>query len=208
MKVIEPSFYIADDINEAEVLKRIEAAGRLCYKSEDKITSDSCRSFVKSIIKRGHESVIEHEKITVVFICDRGISHEIVRHRIASYSMESTRYCNYANEKFGNELTFIRPYFWDTDSELYRLWEEQMRSAESAYLKMIEMGATPQEARCILPTSLKTEIATTMNMRSWRHFLTLRTNTASHPQMREIAIPLLAKFKEILPAIFDDIEVV
>jgi thymidylate synthase (FAD) len=121
--------------------------------------------------------------------------------------MESTRYCNYTGDKFGNELTFIKPYFWDTETELYKLWEEQMRSAEQTYFKMIEMGATPQEARAVLPTSLKTELATTMNMRAWRHFFNLRTHSASHPQMREIAIPLLAKFKEVLPAIFDDIEV-
>jgi len=206
MKIIEPSFFIADDAEPVLLMKRIEAAGRICYKSEHKITDDSHEKFIRNIIKSGHESVIEHEKLTVVVTCDRGVSHEIVRHRIASYSMESTRYCNYADDRFNNELTFIKPFFWRENSELYGIWEEQMRSAESAYLKMLELGASPQEARSILPVSLKTEIAVTMNMRSWRNFLKLRTDKASHPQMREIALPILKKFKEILPPIFEDIE--
>lgn len=205
MKIISPSFEIIGTINGAEILKNIERAGRTCYKSEDLITDDSAAKFVRRILKRGHESVIEHDKITVKIICDRGVSHEIVRHRIASYSQESTRYCNYAKDKFGNELTFIRPFFWEEDGEKYALWCETMQSIETAYIQMLALGATPEEARSILPNSLKTEIIVTMNLRSWRHFFKLRTDTASHPQMREVACPLLEEFKRCVPVVFEDI---
>jgi len=205
MKIIPPSFDIIGDVNGAEVLKNIERAGRTCYKSEDLITPDSAAAFVKRILKRGHESVIEHDKATVRIVCDRGVSHEIVRHRIASFSQESTRYCNYAKDKFGNELTFIRPFFWQEDSDKYRLWQKTMQTIEDAYMEMLEMGATPEEARSILPNSLKTEILVTMNMRSWRHFFKLRTTEGAHPQMREVARPLLGAFKNKIPVLFDDI---
>ena len=206
MRIIEPSFVIMP-VNGEEILKNIELAGRTCYKSEDKITEDSARKFVAGIIKSGHESVIEHEKITVRIICDRGVTHEIVRHRIASYSQESTRYCNYSNVKFGNELTFIRPFYWKNDGLKMDIWEDAMRLIEEKYMDLITLGATPQEARAILPNSLKTEIVVTMNLREWRHFFKVRCSPAAHPQMREIAIPILKKFKEIIPVVFDDIKV-
>lgn len=207
MRIIEPSFEILDTINGSEVLEKIEKCGRICYKSEDNSTEESARKFINMIIKSGHESVLEHEKISVRIICDRGISHEIVRHRIASYSQESTRYCNYSKNKFGNELTFIKPMFWKTDSPEYCIWKDSMLVTENNYMKMIEMGVSPQEARSILPNSLKTEIIATMNLREWRHFFKLRTDTKAHPQMREIAIPLCNKMKELIPVVFDDIEI-
>ena len=147
------------------------------------------------------------KKISVRIVCDRGITHEIVRHRIASYSQESTRYCNYNSEKFGNELTFIKPYFWEEDSEEYKEWLDVMQVVETTYLNMIANGVQPQQARSILPNSLKTEIVVTMDLREWRHFFKLRTAAAAHPQMREITIPMLSEFKNVLPVIFDDIEV-
>lgn len=209
MRIIKPLFIIEDDINGDKILEKIEKAGRTCYKSEEKITADSAKNFVKNLIMTGHESVIEHEKITVRVICDRGVTHEIVRHRIASYSQESTRYCNYSKEKFGNELTVIEPCFWnsgsESDKEKRAIWEESMKSAEKAYFNLIEIGASPQEARSVLPNSLKTEIVMTMNLREWRHFFKLRTSNAAHPQMREIACPLLDEFKKQIPVIFDDI---
>ena len=205
MKIIEPSFEIVP-VNGEEILKNIERAGRTCYKSEDKITTDSARKFVAAIIKSGHESVIEHEKVTARIICDRGVTHEIVRHRIASYSQESTRYCNYGNDKFGNELTFIKPCFWKEDDPKYMTWKYAMKNAEQAYMDLIRLGATPQEARSVLPNSLKTEIVVTMNLREWRHFFKLRTSPAAHPQIREVAIPMLERFKEIIPIVFDDIQ--
>ena len=190
------------------MLKRIEQAGRVCYKSEDRITEDSARKFVKNILKSGHESVIEHEKISVRIICDRGVSHEIVRHRIASYSQESTRYCNYNQDRFGKELTFIQPLFWDENTEEYKIWLRTMQMIEDNYNELIEKGVQPQEARSILPNSLKTEIIVTMNLREWRHFFKLRTSLNAHPQMREIACAILDEFQKIVPVIFDDIDVV
>lgn len=205
MKVIKPSFEILDIIDGKELLKKIEKIGRVCYKSEDKITDESATLFVSSILKNGHDSVIEHEKISVRIICDRGVTHELVRHRIASYSQESTRYCNYSRDKFGNELTLIKPIFWDEDSEEYKLWFENMKNIEDTYNKMIFMGAKPQEARSILPNSLKTEIVVTMNLREWRHFFKLRTSKKAHPQMREIACAILKEFRRNIPIIFDGI---
>lgn len=206
MRVIEPSIEVLDELNGEEILKKIEKIGRVCYKSEDKITEESAKKFLSNtIMVRGHESVIEHEKISVRVICDRGVTHEIVRHRIASYSQESTRYCNYSKDKFANQITVIKPCFWDEDSDQYKLWLNTMKVIEATYNLMIENGAKPQEARSVLPNSLKTEIVITMNMREWRHFLKLRTAKAAHPQMRQIAIMILNVFKEGIPVIFDDI---
>jgi thymidylate synthase (FAD) len=206
MRIIEPSFEFMNTVNGKQILESIEKAGRVCYKSEDKIAPDSAEEFIRRILQSGHESVIEHEKITVKIICDRGLSHEIVRHRIASYSQESTRYCNYNKNKFGNELTLIRPFFWNKDPEKYAIWQETMQTIENNYNKLISMGAQPGEARSILPNSLKTEIVVTMNLRAWRHFFKLRTAVKAHQQMREITIPMLQRFKEIIPVVFDDIE--
>ena len=206
MRIVEPWFEILDEINGEDILKRIEKIGRVCYKSEDKITDDSARKFVANILKSGHESVIEHEKVSVRIVCDRGVTHEIVRHRIASYSQESTRYCNYCNEKFGKELTLIKPLFWKEDSMEYNMWLDTMQTIENTYNKLIEVGSEPQQARSILPNSLKTEIVVTMNLREWRHFFRLRTSKRAHPQMREVACAILADFRGKIPVIFDDIE--
>lgn len=205
MKEIRPSFEIMDDIDGAKILQKLERCGRVCYKSEDKITEGSAEKFIGMILKSGHESVLEHEKLTVKFICDRGVTHEIVRHRIASYSQESTRYCNYFKDKFGNELTFIRPCFWADDSEEYAVWKQAMEEIEKSYVKLISLGAKPEEARSILPNSLKTEIVCTMNLREWRHFFRLRTAERAHPQIREISVALLDELKKRIPVIFDDI---
>ena len=201
MKVINPRVEILDNVNGKEILKKIERIGRVCYKSEDKITEESAIAFVSDLVhNKGHASVIEHEKVSVKIICDRGVSHEI-----ASYSQESTRYCNYSKDKFGKELTVIKPCFWNEGSEEYDLWYSTMKNIEYMYNKLIEGGATPQEARSILPNSLKTEIVVTMNLREWRHFFKLRTSSAAHPQMREVACVLLDEFKKTIPVIFDDI---
>lgn len=205
MKEIRPSFEIMDNIDGAKILQKLERCGRVCYKSEDKITEGSAEKFIGMILKSGHESVLEHEKLTVKFICDRGVTHEIVRHRIASYSQESTRYCNYSKDKFGNELTFIRPCFWADDSEEYAVWKQAMEDIEKTYVKLISLGAKPEEARSILPNSLKTEIVCTMNLREWRHFFRLRTAERAHPQIREISVALLDELKKRIPVIFDDI---
>lgn len=207
MKIIKAGFHIPSSVNGAEILKSIEQAGRVCYKSEDKITDGSAEKFVAGIIKRGHEAVLEHQAITVKFIVDRGVSHEIVRHRLAAYCQESTRYCNYSKDGFGNEITVIEPCFWDKESEEYQLWFKCMKYAEEMYLQLLHSGASPQEARSVLPNSLKTEVVMTANLREWRHFFKLRTASAAHPQMREVAIALLAEFQRLVPVVFDDIEV-
>lgn len=205
MRIIEPSVEIMTPIDGEEILKTIERAGRVCYKSEDKITEDSAEKFVAGIIKRGHEAVLEHYNITVKFICDRGVSHEIVRHRIASYCQESTRYCNYSGDKFGEEITVIKPCFLYPNTDSFNLWEEGCLFAEQTYFNLLDSGCTAQEARSALPNSLKTEVVMTANLREWRHFLKLRTSPAAHPQMAEVAKMLLRKFKAAVPVIFDDI---
>ncbi|MFQ6882767.1 FAD-dependent thymidylate synthase [Clostridium sp.] len=205
MKVVEPNIVFEDNLDGEKILKKLEKIGRVCYKSENKITDQSAENFIRAIIERGHESVIEHISVSIRVICDRGVTHEIVRHRIASYSQESTRYCNYSDNKFGEELTFIKPCFWNEDDEKFSIWLETMKYIEDNYLKLIKNGSKAQEARSILPNSLKSEIVITMNLREWRHFLTLRTSKAAHPQMREIANIILTEFKSKIPVIFDDI---
>lgn len=210
MKIIEPSYEILTEISEGGIkeLQHIEKIVRVCYKSEDKITEDgeSAKKFVKMLIDIGHEAMIEHSTLSVKFTVDRGVSHELVRHRIASFAQESTRYCNYSKDKFDNGITFIKPFFFDEHSEKYDFWKRAMELSEYLYLDLLESGATPQEARSVLPNSTKTEITITANYREWRNFFKLRTEKAAHPQMREITIPLLKELKEKLPIIFDDIE--
>lgn len=204
MIVIKPQVLVPASELDPGKLVRLERCARICYKSEDRMGDQFNPRFLKSILSRGHESVIEHEKVTVMFVVDRGVSHEIVRHRIASYSQESTRYCNYSQDKFGREITLIEPYFF-TGTDRYALWEQACQAAEDAYIKMLDSGASPQEARSVLPNSLKTELAVTFNMREWRHFFTLRCAGPAHPQMRQAAIPLLLLFQEKFPVLFDDI---
>ena len=203
LKIIEPWTRIEDAPEGEELLRRIERIGRVCYKSEGSITEASARGFVERLLARGHESVIEHVSLSARIVCDRGVSHEIVRHRIASYSQESTRYCNYSQDKFDGQLSFIRPCFWAEGSEAYRLWASAMAEAERAYLSLLDAGASPQEARSVLPSSVKTELAATMNLREWRHFFRLRTSPAAHPQMRQVAGMLLEQMREAVPVIFD-----
>lgn len=205
MRIIKASVSLEGDVSQDEIMKHIEKAGRVCYKSEDKISEVSADTFIKSILKRGHESVIEHACLTFKIICDRGVSHEIVRHRIASYSQESTRYCNYSHNKFGNELTFIEPYFWDKSKKQYEIWKDTMSIVEKRYFDLIQLGASPEEVRSILPNSIKTEIYVTMNLREWRHFLRLRTSRGAHPQMREVSLSIHKILIEKLPVFFEDI---
>jgi thymidylate synthase (FAD) len=216
MQIIKPSYTIEKLDDGDEILARIERAGRTCYKSEDRITPDSAKEFVAMILERGHHSVIEHEYMTVRFICDRGVTHELVRHRLVAYSQESTRYCNYSKGKFGRVITVIEPCFWDKKEaakkgvkdvyrDKYKMWKAACMYAQDYYNILIEAGASPQEARSVLPNSLKTEIVTTANLREWRHIFTLRTSKAAHPQMREIMVPLLEEVKSRVPVLFDDI---
>ncbi len=206
MKVIKPSVEIIDVFDGLDVIRKLELCGRVCYKSEHKMNDASPYKFIQNIINRGHESVLEHFSFTVKFICDRGVSHEIVRHRIASYSQESTRYCNYSKGQFNGEITVIEPCFLVPGTAGYDMWYRACQMAEQYYFSMLDWGCSPQEARAVLPNSLKTELVMTANIREWRHFLKLRTSPAAHPQMREVANLLLKELKQKVPVLFDDIK--
>ena len=161
--------------------------------------------------------MIEHSSMSVKFVVDRGVSHELVRHRIASFAQESTRYVNYSLDKFGNEINVIDIFggikldnkMKNIDAQTINFiineWYQAMGDAEKHYMKMMELGATPQIARSVLPNSTKTEITITANYREWRNFFKLRVPSTAHPQMREVTIPLLKELKTRLPIIFDDI---
>lgn len=223
MNIMKPNFEILTPISDGgiEELKHIERIGRVCYKSEDKISEDgeTAKKFIKMLIDRGHEAMIEHSSLSVKFTVDRGVSHELVRHRIASFAQESTRYVNYSLDKFGNEINVIDINGGiELDAKMNGMpdsiidvilheWIGAMKDAEKHYMRMIELGATPQIARSVLPNSTKTEITITANYREWRNFFKLRTAPTAHPQMREVTIPLLKELKNRLPIIFDDIEV-
>lgn len=212
MKIIDAGFEILTPISEGGIseLRFLEKIARKCYKSEDKISEDgeSANRLVGSLIKSKHEAMLEHMSLSVLFICDRGISHEIVRHRMASFAQESTRYCNYSRGKFGSEVTFIRPYNMNSDSTEFAIWESAMLTVERRYMELLSRGISPQMARSVLPNSLKTELVMTANLREWRHFLKLRaagSTGAPHPQMLEITVPLLIELQRTIPVVFDDI---
>jgi len=205
MRIVEPTHEIVSMPDSDEALAVIEQAGRTCYKSEHKMQEGSAADFIRRILRSGHESVIEHGSCTVRFICDRGVSHELVRHRLAAYSQESTRYANYAKERFGSEISVIRPSFWSEDSREYALWREAMEKSEAAYMELLRQGASPQQARAVLPNSLKTEVVMTANFREWRHVFRLRCSRAAHPQIREVMLPLLQEMSRHFPPLFEDV---
>jgi thymidylate synthase (FAD) len=210
MQAIKAYTQIYKDFDGQKVLQKIEAAARTCYKSEGKIQEGSAAKLVAGLIKSGHEAMLEHASVTVKFIVDRGISHELVRHRLASFAQESTRYCNYSKDDFGSEITFIIPDYLEYKSEGWNIWKESMKQAEDAYFKMLDFGLSPQQARAVLPNSLKTEVVMTANLREWRHFFKLRalgTTGKPHPQMLEVAVPLLEDMKNLIPVVFDDLVV-
>lgn len=207
MKIINPKVELVYPPDYATLLSSIEAAGRTCYKSESKITKDSAETFIRRIIDRGHGAVIEHSSITVRFICDRGVSHEIVRHRLASYCQESTRYCNYSRDEFCGEITVIAPSWAREEDQTYTVWEQACLAAEKAYFDLMTIGCTPQECRSVLPNSLKTELVMTANIREWRHFFKLRCSQAAHPDMRVVAKQAYYLLAEKYPVFFEDIEV-
>lgn len=315
MKIIKASVEFMEPVNGEEVLRHLERCGRICYKSEGKIEDGSAEKFIRSVIKRGHESVLEHASFcfeidsgvyywmneiihvlstehgfnsfvrftkedrtlmsgnvrawrdlfrnmtgwtgipvcfegfikenpvlfpeyqdevfipirigsirpvraddleteneilthcdkTVLFVVDRGVSHEIVRHRIASFSQESTRYCNYSKDGFGGEIAVIQPLYLEPDTDAWVAWEAGCKMAEAGYFALLNIGLSPQEARAVLPNSLKTEVVMTANIREWRHFLRLRCSEAAHPQMREVANMLLDMFYGEMPVLFEDV---
>ena len=201
MKIIQPSVEPLTPFDGAEVLKFIESCGRVCYRSEKNITPDSAENFVRTLIKRGHESVLEHFSCTFKIICDRGVMAELTRHRLASFSIESTRYVDYS----GEDLIFIAPPGWQAPDINFAAWKVAMELAELAYESLRKGGCKPEQARAVLPNSLATTIIMTANLREWRHILKLRTSDKAHPQMRYVANLILEIFKAKIPVIVEDI---
>ena len=219
MRTLKPQHVIIgkDQIEGHKILKHIEKIARTCYKSEDLINDESAEKMIKKLIKLNHLAMIEHASVSVLFTCDRGVTHEIVRHRVASYAQESTRYVNYSKDKFGNEIGYIdiaggialdtkmKDLPVETINAIISEWHQACIDAEKHYMKMLELGATPQIARSVLNNSTKSDINVTMNLREWRHFFELRCDTPAHPQMRELVIPLLKEMSEVIPIVFDDL---
>lgn len=219
MKIVKPGFEILTPIswNGREELRYIEGIARVCYKSEDKMAVDgsSARKMLAALIKNGHHAMLEHSMLSIKFTVDRGVSHELVRHRIMSFAQESTRYCNYSKGQFGSEITVIQPCWLEepgpevTEATDWDVWKHEMEQAEKTYFQLLDWGWTPQQARCVLPNSLKTEIVMTGNYREWRHFFELRAcdkHGVAHPQMHEVAVPALRAVQKCIPVIFDDLE--
>lgn len=227
MKIVKQFHEILTPLDGEEILKRIEYAGRTCYASRDLTTETSARKFVESIIARNHHSLLEHINISVNFITDRGVMAELTRHRLMSYSVQSTRYCDFTKDMFGNQITVILPmefyaaheeysrmqkgscwqFPFSGDLVLYDAWHKSMQGCEDAYFYLRQHNASPQLARSVLPNSLKTEIVCTGNLREWRHILKLRTAKDAHPQIRALMYPLLRDFVAEIPVIFDGIGV-
>ena len=214
-KLVDASYEILTKLNGNDILKHIEKIARTCYRSEDKITPDgeSAKKIVGALIKAGHEAMIEHFNVSVRFICDVGFYKDLTRHRVASFAIESTRYCNYSKGKFGQELTFIKPVNIKEGSEEYKIWYDCMVQIERAYMEMAclknadgTLKCRPDQMRMLLPHSTKAEVNITANLREWRHIFKLRCSDAAHPSIWSLMRPLLVEFKQKIPVIFDDIE--
>jgi len=215
MKLLQPNVDLMAMRDGGDILRAIERAGRVCYKSEHNVSDSSAARFAKMIVRRGHLSVIEHESATVKFTIDRGVSHELVRHRLASFSQESTRYVRYGTR--GNHIQFVLPPWVGISPGVYSepslygasepdlIWYRACLNAEANYLQLLNAGWKPEAARSVLPNSLKTEIVVTANLRQWRHIFTLRCDDAAHPQMRQVMRPTLALFRQHVPVLFDDL---
>ena len=205
MKIIEPVIQI-EKVDYKRIMKNLERACRTCYRSEDKITDESYKTLLRNCINRGHESILEHEKVTIRMICDVGVYKDLTRHRIASFSIESTRYCNYGKDKFDNEIKFIKPVNIEEGTKLYEEWKKACETIEICYKEMAKEGATPDQMRMILPHSTAALVTMTANIREWKHILTLRSTRHAHPAVEQVMIPLLLHFKENMPEIFSDVE--
>lgn len=205
MKIIKPKV-IVEKYDSKKIMKNLEKACRTCYRSESYITDESYKQLLINCINRGHESILEHEKISIRMICDIGVYKDLTRHRHSSFSIESTRYCNYSKDKFENEIKFIEPCNIEKDSDLYLYWKHTMERIEMNYIHMANKNATPDQMRMILPHSTGAELVMTANIREWKHILTLRTTKFVHPSVQQVMIPLLLHFKETMPEIFNGIE--
>lgn len=205
MKLLDPVIYI-EDYDGKKIMHRIERACRTCYRSEELITEDSYKTLLKNCLNRGHESILEHEKVSIRMMCDIGVYKDLTRHRFGSFSIESTRYCNYGKDKFGSELKFMRPCNIEEGTKMYEDWKNTMLFIEKNYIKMSQEGAKPDQLRMMLPHSIAAEVNMTCNIREWKHVLSLRCTNHSHPAIRQLLIPLLLKFKQDMPEIFEKVE--
>ena len=204
MRLVEPWIKV-ENFDGVKIMKRIERACRTCYRSEDKISEESYKNLLTNCLNRGHESVLEHEKITVRIYSDIGTYKDLTRHRFASFSVESTRYCSYNKDKYGNEIAVVNPVYME-DKEVFETWKKAIEDMEKAYMKMKELGASTDMCREVLPHSTAAEYTMTANIGEWKHILELRTTNHVHPAIRQVLIPLLLLFKEQMPEIFGDIE--
>lgn len=205
MKIIKPVIEV-ENYDGIKIMKNIERACRTCYRSEGLITEDSYKKLLNNCINRGHESVLEHEKITIRMTCDIGVYKDLTRHRFGSFSIESTRYCNYGKDKFDNEIKFIEPCNIDRGTVEYAHWLNVMQVIDNTYNELSRIGCTSDQMRMILPHSTAAQVTMTANIREWRHILDLRTKKMTHPSIRQLLIPLLLKFKSDMPELFDSIE--
>lgn len=219
MKIVEPWIEV-ENFDGKKIMKNIERACRTCYRSENLIDEESYKRLLRNCLNRGHESILEHEKITVRMRCDIGVYKDLTRHRFGSFSIESTRYCNYSKDKFENNIKFIKPVFYTpgtieeyddpikkNDCLKTQYWERCMKFIESDYMDMTNIvGAKPDELRMLLPHSTAAEVTMTANVREWRHILSLRCAKMTHPAIRQLLIPLLLHFKQEMPELFDNID--
>ena len=203
MKIIDPSYKITKMDTPQEIYEHLEASGKVCYAATPK--APSAEAFVRRLVQRKHMSVIEHAGMSVEFVTDRGVSHQLVRHRLNSYAQQSTRYCNFNKNKFGSEITVVRPPFWKENTPEYEEWLTAMLFAEKKYMDLIALKAKPEEARSVLPNSLATTIVVTSNFRQWAEIFRQRCASDAHPQIRQLMQPLLLEMREKLPAIFEDV---
>ena len=205
MLIVKPKIEV-EKFDGIQIMKNIERACRTCYRSEGNITEDSYKNLLRNCINRGHESVLEHEKITVRMLCSINTYKDLTRHRAgASFSIESTRYCNYSKDKFDNNIKFIDPVYI-TDENNYACWRECMKSIETFYMLVANNKGTPDQCRTMLPHSVAAEVTMTCNIREWKHVLDLRTKKTVHPEIRQLLIPLLLEFKRTMPEMFEGIE--
>ncbi len=207
MKTIKQSVEIITSIDNAQVLKHLELCARNCYKSEGFITEDttSAEKMINKLITLDHTAMIEHFSVTVRLICDVGVYKDLTRHRMASFAIESTRYCNYSKDKFGNEITFVMPSHIEQNSELLKVWTETMQVIENNYNLMAEMGATPDQLRMLLPHSTAASVIMTANIREWRHVFNLRCSDKAHPTVQEVMKLLLVQMYDKMPILFEDL---
>lgn len=219
MRLIEPAVHVFHNLLPERLLHHLEVAGRICYKSDSPYTPETRRVMAEKLIKSGHLSVLDHPSISVLFVVNRGVSHEEVRHRIAAYSQESTRYCDYKKDKFGAGITVIHPYALEqahprlpqcscTQCVIWRTWERTIKGCEDGYLELRNLGVAAEWARSVLPIGLKTEVFTTYDLHEWRHFFWMRAVGGAgrpHPQMRQGTVPLLRAFQYYIPVLFDDL---